>query len=369
MSKKSKKGGGGTVIAFIIFALVAYSFLSAMPWLVIIIALLAVCIALGNKESHKPKQKSVPVGSSPLALTVNRKIEIMNECVRLINTSANLQTVIARYDLLMETLQQLSEYENNPAVSFPHERPSAALARISGEKPQIMNRAIQRAYDDVLHRCAVLTTEKGRKNRQLKFFDELNVLMDSFPRETQDFVIDFINQNINDPLTELKKQEARDFATDSINRNNSDNPLTGLENLQEGQAHGIAEHRVAGHEAVGYKTVEHGTAEQGTVSCLKFSKGRNKKVKLEGWKIKGIRFQTKKLSENVAVVNTSGDYAEAAAAFDAACTALRFLSDFTDEEIRAAGCSISKSPEPYLAYLLENKEELLEKVRLRSHSS
>ncbi len=78
-----------------------------------------------------------------------------------------------------------------------------------------------------------------------------------------------------------------------------------------------------------------------------------------------IRQQVTNLSENAKIVNTSDNYDEAVAAFDAACAALRFLSDFTDEEIRAAGCSLSKPAAPYLSYLLENKDALLDKVRSR----
>lgn len=106
----------------------------------------------------------------------------------------------------------------------------------------------------------------------------------------------------------------------------------------------------------------------GLFDWLKSPKKSSTKVKLENWMVQAIRLQTKNLAENVEIVNTSSDYDSAVAAFDAACTALRFLSDFTDEEIRAAGCSLNKSPAPYLSYLLENREELLENVRSRSHS-
>ena len=63
-----------------------------------------------------------------------------------------------------------------------------------------MNRAIQRAYDGMLRKCAALKTENGRKNRQMKFFDELNALMPDFPEETRDFAVDFINRHINESL-------------------------------------------------------------------------------------------------------------------------------------------------------------------------
>lgn len=104
------------------------------------------------------------------------------------------------------------------------------------------------------------------------------------------------------------------------------------------------------------------------MGLLDWLKKPTEKVKLERWQKNAIRLQTQKLSESVEIVNTSCNFDSAVEAFDTACTALGFLSDFTDEEIRAAGCSISKSPGPYLSYLRENREELLEAVRSRSHS-
>ena len=122
----------------------------------------------------------------------------MQDCVSILNTSENLETVVRRYDDLLTVLGRLCEYEKNPSVSFPHELPSAALRRIESEKGQIMNRAIQRAYAGMLRKCESLKTEKGRKNRQMKFFDELNALMPDFPEETRDFAVDFINRHINE---------------------------------------------------------------------------------------------------------------------------------------------------------------------------
>ncbi len=207
MAKKSKKGGFVGIIVLIILALIAIGLISSMPWLLIIIVLIVILAALGNKKSSKPKQKAESVNAERAKLLsdiVNNDIRIVDDCVNILNNSSNLKTVISRYNVLLEALQRLSSYEGNPAVSFPRGLPSEELAKISGQKAEIMNRAIQRAYDDTLHKCAALKTEKGRKNRQMKFFDELNELMPSLPPDTQEFAIRFINENINDPLTGLE---------------------------------------------------------------------------------------------------------------------------------------------------------------------
>lgn len=208
--KKSKNGKENKVIAFLLLAVIVGIVISVAPWILVVagfvglVVLFAKIDAAGEKakKANTSNQRGTPSG--PLSVAVNNDIRIMTESLELVNHSSNLQTVISRYNVLVDALGRLCEYENNPAVSFPHELPSAALERIKSEKPQIMNRAVQRAYDDVLHKCATLKTEKGRKNRQMKFFDELNALMENFPPETQDFVVDFVNQNINDPLTHLE---------------------------------------------------------------------------------------------------------------------------------------------------------------------
>lgn len=201
MKKKSK------IIIAISLLIVAICFILVAPWLLIIIIPGAVGIWWGAIEDKLKKSNSASscrTKTEPLSVVVNNDIQIMEDCVKILNTSSNLQTVVHRYDDLIAVLKRLCEYEGNPAVSFPRELPSDALARITSEKAQIMNCAIQRAYDDVLHKCAALKTEKGRKNRQIKFFDEINALMDYFPDETRDFAIDFINQNIDDPMTNLE---------------------------------------------------------------------------------------------------------------------------------------------------------------------
>lgn len=206
---KKKKNSIGTAIAAILLFFIVLGVISVIaPWLPVVVVIVIVVVAVTKSMSAttegKGSKKSTPTNSSQLSASVNNDIRIMQDCVSILNTSENLQTVVRRYDDLLVVLGRLCEYEKNPAVSFPRELPSDVLRRMESEKSQIMNSAIQRAYNGMLRKCAALKTEKGRKNRQLKFFDELNDLMPDFPEETRSFVVDFINQNINDPLTGLE---------------------------------------------------------------------------------------------------------------------------------------------------------------------
>lgn len=140
-----------------------------------------------------------------LRKTVNNDIRIMNDCLKIINTSVNITTVVKRYEDLIVSLTRLASYEDNPNVSFEKELPSHALMRMDSEKSQIMNRAIKRSYDDVLLKCSALKDETSRIKRKQKFFDDLKSLMIFFPLETRDFANKLINKDLNNYLSELKK--------------------------------------------------------------------------------------------------------------------------------------------------------------------
>jgi len=173
--------------------------------IVVIIFVIILCGASGNTantNSNTSENTKINSSNKLLSDSINNDIRIMNDCLNLLNHSTNINTVISRYNDLLIVLSKLSEYENNVNVSFQSELPSEALARMHSEKAQIMNRAVQRAYDDMLHKSLSLKTDKGRKNRQIKFFNDLNDLMENFPVETQMFINDLSDKNISNQVTE-----------------------------------------------------------------------------------------------------------------------------------------------------------------------
>lgn len=138
-------------------------------------------------ESEKPKTQS------HLSMKLQNENRILIDCIKIINTSVDVGTVVGRYNLLIDTLMRLSQYEGHPSVSFEAgELPSKAHARMKEEKSTIMISAIQRAYDDMIKKSSLLKTDTGKSNRRTRFFDKLMEQSVDYPDEFTPEVITFI---------------------------------------------------------------------------------------------------------------------------------------------------------------------------------
>jgi hypothetical protein len=82
--------------------------------------------------------------NTPLSQTIENDMRILEDSLKIINTSKNVETVINRFDDLVSALERLTQYENSPYVKFPNELPSQALIRMHDEKQDIINRATMR---------------------------------------------------------------------------------------------------------------------------------------------------------------------------------------------------------------------------------
>ena len=126
---------------------------------------------LGMKS--KPKRSS---RDRFLRETVIRQVEIMQDCVELVNDSCNFSTAARRYEMLIGTLYDLVAYtpvELQQAGVRPEKPFKEYLDEILEKKDIIINQAIKRAYDDTAVKAAKLKTEKGRRARLDKFKEEV----------------------------------------------------------------------------------------------------------------------------------------------------------------------------------------------------
>lgn len=108
--------------------------------------------------------------------TVARQVEILQDCVELVNDSCNFSTVARRYEMLIGTLYDLMAYtpEELQRAGVRPEKPfKAHLDEILAKKDIIINQAIKRAYDDTVAKASELKTEKGRRARLEKFREEV----------------------------------------------------------------------------------------------------------------------------------------------------------------------------------------------------
>ncbi len=203
-SKVKSKGGGSSISSAIIAVLILAALIPLLGPIALVLLVIVLVVGVIIYQSAMSLASDL---SQEQIDEIRNQIKILGDSVQIVNTSCDLKSVISSYDAACAALQFLSDFtlaDIESAGCKLNQPPDAALSSMCEKKVPALNQAIQRAYDGMLRKCASLKTEKGRKNRQMKFFDELNALMPNFPEETRDFTVDFINKNIDDPLTGLE---------------------------------------------------------------------------------------------------------------------------------------------------------------------
>lgn len=184
-STNQKGSLGGQILTGIIFiSVLSYLLPVLIPVFVIGFIVLFAFAYRSAKKDHETSDKDVlPTGQSTTVMyeeavreSICREIEIMNDCVELVNNSCEFSTVTFRYSLLIETLTKLSQHttqELRIAGVFPEQPFEETLETIQFQKDMIINQAIKRAYDRTVEDAKALKTEQGRQNRLAKFKESI----------------------------------------------------------------------------------------------------------------------------------------------------------------------------------------------------
>ena len=181
--KSTRKNGSllGQILTGIIFiSVLSYLLPFLIPVFVIGFVVLFIFAYRSTKKEHENSNTDMPSSGQRATVTyeeavresIRREIEIMNDCVELVNNSCDFSTVTYRYSLLIETLTKLSQYtvqELQIAGVSPERLFKETLETIQSQKDMIINQAIKRAYDHTVEDAKTLKTEKGRQNRLAKF--------------------------------------------------------------------------------------------------------------------------------------------------------------------------------------------------------
>lgn len=109
--------------------------------------------------------------------------------IRKMESMADIDTVLEKYDLIANRLESLSKLEEQGAFSSNTEdNPVESVSTMLKNKWFYVNKAINKSYHDMLLKASELKTENGRRNRAIKFFNDLEPYMDKFDTETIDFI-------------------------------------------------------------------------------------------------------------------------------------------------------------------------------------
>jgi hypothetical protein len=189
----------GYLIALVIVIALIYYY----PWIIPVFIAGVVAVVLVQRKikkslrkknrpySRPPDTEIIFTTGTPVNITqmqADNDIRIMQDCLSLINTSQNMETVVVRYNDLLNVLTRMSTYENKPNIKHLKERPSEALIRMHDEQADIMNRAVDRSYEHELDSASQLKTEKGRSNRIERYFAVLEELSSKLPQETLRYI-------------------------------------------------------------------------------------------------------------------------------------------------------------------------------------
>ena len=119
----------------------------------------------------------------------NRKaqsiLKIVDDCVRLVNSTTNPEVFFLRYGLLIEHLTFLVAFEKY--VKFSGTQPSSMLRTVQQKRPAATSDFIQRCYDKTKQKTSKLKTENGKVNAFINLFAELDEYIEQMPEQARKY--------------------------------------------------------------------------------------------------------------------------------------------------------------------------------------
>lgn len=109
---------------------------------------------------------------------VQRNIEIMNDCVRIVKETVKPGTFFMRLDLLEETTKSLSVYGRFKKYIQLSVSPSMLYAGFCKDKPKAIAQFLNRYYEETCKQAEGMKTEKGKINKYKKFYESLQPYYD-----------------------------------------------------------------------------------------------------------------------------------------------------------------------------------------------
>jgi hypothetical protein len=196
-NKKKKNSSIAEIIGFLVLVYIIAKYLTVIK---IIIAVLFVVVIFyfysKRKESiNNNAIQKVPIPAqnrSPEKEQLKRTVEILTDSINLINASNNLDVVLRRYDMAIDSLQKLSAYTDNElrALGLNLKEPlHNTLLKIQDNKIEIFNQAIIRNLE---HEVISVT----QNNAKVKHISKLQSKYESnplLPVESRKFLADQCN--------------------------------------------------------------------------------------------------------------------------------------------------------------------------------
>ena len=136
-----------------------------------------------------PNNSKLYFSEQQLYAEANRKaqsnLKIIEDCIRLVNTTTNPEVFFFRYDLLIEHLTVLIPFEIY--VNFFGTLPSSMLRTVQQKRTAATSDFVQRCYDKTLQKASKLKTEIGKANAFINLFAELDGYIEQMPEQARKY--------------------------------------------------------------------------------------------------------------------------------------------------------------------------------------
>lgn len=135
------------------------------------------CIVAFRSIGQKNTPAARPVQSSGPQITneaLERRLQIVEDCIKLIHSTNNADVFFPRYNLLLQTLLEVGDY-------VTHEK-------FQGAQQQNIRNFIIRSYNAALVRADSMKTEKGKYNQYLKAYEGIEKYREHLSDETGAFL-------------------------------------------------------------------------------------------------------------------------------------------------------------------------------------
>nr|DAW70647.1 MAG TPA: cell envelope integrity inner membrane protein [Caudoviricetes sp.] len=128
-------------------------------------------------------------------MRAEQSIKIVQDCVNLINNTANPDVYFKRYEMLKHHMHILERLE--PYVKFFGELPSVSLNKMNKDEQISIKCFIDRYYDSVGMKVGKLRTEDAKLNHIQRFHDKLEEHFGIMNQENINYVNDLYNTAFN----------------------------------------------------------------------------------------------------------------------------------------------------------------------------
>ncbi len=136
-----------------------------------------------------PKSSKLYFTEQQLYVEAARKaassLKIVEDCVKLINSTTKPEVFFLRYDLILEHLNILIPLERY--VKFSGVMPSSMLRTVQQKKAAATSDFIQRCYAKTMQKISGLKTDRAKENACIKLFAELDGYVERMPDQARKF--------------------------------------------------------------------------------------------------------------------------------------------------------------------------------------